>query len=163
MNGNTLLCGAAQVDITPPAGVHLAGNIDSHRPAKLVWEPLYARARVLESEGVRVCIVTLNVTIVTGPCTEAIRGAAARFSLAPEAGMVHATQTHSAPGMGRFMVRRFRKGRWWHDNAVAPQPINKSEEVFASPTPCRARAGRVRQGPVRPGDNQASAGGALDA
>ena len=28
MNGNTLLCGAAQVDITPPAGVHLAGNID---------------------------------------------------------------------------------------------------------------------------------------
>ncbi|MCC6444666.1 MAG: hypothetical protein IT210_14565 [Armatimonadetes bacterium] len=100
-----LRAGAAQVEITPEAGVHLAGAVGAYRPAKLVWDPLYAKALVLESGGKRLCILALDVTIVTEPYTRQIRQAAReRFGLEPEAVMVHATQTHSAPSLGHFMV-----------------------------------------------------------
>ena len=42
-----LRAGAAQVDITPPEGTHLAGSgADVHRPAEVVLDPLYAKAVV---------------------------------------------------------------------------------------------------------------------
>ena len=100
-----MLAGAGQVDITPPAGTHLSGDIARHRPARLVLDPLYAKAVVLETEGRRVGILALDVTIVTADCTARIREAAcARLGISEDALMVHATQTHSAPSLGRFML-----------------------------------------------------------
>jgi len=104
MTDSPLRAGAAQVDITPTAGAHLCGAVGQYRPAKLVWDPLYAKALVLESDGKRICILALDVTIVTDEYTERIRRGAAEFGLPPEAVMVHATQTHSAPSMGHMMV-----------------------------------------------------------
>jgi neutral ceramidase len=102
-----LRAGAAQVDITPEAGVHLTGAIDLHRPAELVADPLYAKAVVFESGGRKLCFLALDVTIVTGEYSARIRREAAeRFGFDPDAIMVHATQTHSAPSLGRFMVDR---------------------------------------------------------
>ena len=99
--------GAAQVDITPEAGVHLAGAVGVHRPAELVADPLYAKAVVLESGGQKLCFLALDVTIVTGTYSGLIRREAAeRFGFDPDAVMVHATQTHSAPPLGQFMVDR---------------------------------------------------------
>ncbi len=96
---------AAQIDITPRAGVHLAGDVVRHRPAKLVGDPLYAKALVLESAGRKACFVALDVTIVTRPYSDRIRQAASeRFGFDPSAVLVHATQTHSAPPLGHFMV-----------------------------------------------------------
>ncbi len=101
----TLRAGAAQLDITPEAGVHLAGAVGQYRPAKLVGDPLYAKAVVFESNGRKLCILALDVTIVTERYTALIRRAVAeRFGLEPDAVMVHATQTHSAPPLGHFMV-----------------------------------------------------------
>jgi hypothetical protein len=100
-----LKAGAAQVDITPAAGVHLAGAVGMHRPAKLVADPLRAKALVVDSDGRKLCLLTLDVTIVTGRYSRLIREEAAkRFGLDPDAVMVHATQTHSAPPLGHFMV-----------------------------------------------------------
>ena len=49
---NQLSAGAAMVDITPPAGTHLAGSgAGDHRPAQSVIEPLYAKAIVFEAGG----------------------------------------------------------------------------------------------------------------
>ncbi len=97
--------GAAQVDITPQTGVHLSGDISRHRPARLVWDPLYARAIVLGSGDRTVCILTLDVTIVTEDYTQRIRQAASEATgLQPDAIMVHAVQNHSAPSLGVFMV-----------------------------------------------------------
>ena len=42
--------GAAQVDITPKADTHLAGAIGLYRPARMVRDPLYAKAVVVERE-----------------------------------------------------------------------------------------------------------------
>jgi len=101
----SLKAGAARADITPKAGVHLAGAVGVHRPAQLIWDPLYARALVFESNGRKLCFLTLDVTIITAPYTALIRKAAAeRFGFDPDAIMVHATQTHSAPPLGHFMV-----------------------------------------------------------
>jgi hypothetical protein len=100
-----LRAGAAQVDITPAAGVHLAGDIGRHRPAKLLAEPLYAKALVFESGGRKLCVLALDVTIITEEYTARIRRAAAeQFGFEPDGIMVHATQTHSAPALGCFMV-----------------------------------------------------------
>ena len=101
-----LRAGPAQIDITPPAGTHLSGSgAGEHRPAQSVIDPLYARAIVFESGNRRSCIVTLDVTIVTGDYTAQIRFAISeKTGVPPEAIMVHAIQTHSAPSIGYFML-----------------------------------------------------------
>jgi len=100
-----LRAGAAQVDITPKAGAHLAGAVGVHRPARLVLEPLYAKALVFESEGRRLCFLALDITIITEDYTALIREQASElFGIEPDALMVHAVQNHSAPPIGHFMV-----------------------------------------------------------
>ncbi|MGD9519217.1 MAG: hypothetical protein AB7W28_06845 [Armatimonadota bacterium] len=100
-----LLAGSASVDITPNLGVHLAGAVGLYRPARSVLDPLRARALVLDSDGRRLCFLALDVTIITADYTARIRQSLfQRFGLVPEAVMIHATQTHSAPAVGYFMV-----------------------------------------------------------
>ncbi|MHB9130313.1 MAG: hypothetical protein ACYDBB_04365 [Armatimonadota bacterium] len=100
-----LLAGAAEIDITPCAGVHLAGAISTYRPAKMVLDPLLTKALVLEADGRKLCIVSMDLCIVTCEYCDRIRQVAAeRFGFDPEAVMVHATQTHTAPGLGHFMI-----------------------------------------------------------
>jgi neutral ceramidase len=101
-----LRAGAGCVDITPPLGTHLSGSeMGNRRPAREVLDPLQAKAIVFEADGKRACIVTLDITIITGEYTERIRqGISARLGIPPEAIMVHAIQTHSAPSLGYFML-----------------------------------------------------------
>jgi len=100
-----LKAGAARVEITPPLGTHLAGSGQGeHRPAEEILDPLYARAVAFETAGRKACVLTLDVTMVTEEWTARLRRAGARFGYAPEAVMVHATQTHSAPPLGHFIV-----------------------------------------------------------
>ena len=108
--------GAAMVNITPKPGTHLAGDVGGYRPAQSVTDPLYAKAVVLESEGRKLCFLSLDVTIITGEYTTRVREAAAdRFGFERDAVMVHATQTHSAPSVGHFMV----------DEDFPPVPSNR--------------------------------------
>lgn len=101
-----LKAGAALVDITPPPGTHLSGSgCGEHRPAQSVIDPLYAKAIAFEAEGCRMCMVTLDVTIVTADYTESIRAdISEKTGIPPGAIMVHAIQTHSAPSLGYFML-----------------------------------------------------------
>jgi hypothetical protein len=104
-NGS-LWAGAAEVEITPPPGTHLAGRADGgRRPAEVVLDPLYAKAVVLVCGARKICFLALDATIVTQGWTDQIRQASAeRWGFDPDAVMVHATQTHSAPSLGYFMV-----------------------------------------------------------
>lgn len=101
-----LHAGAAMIDITPPPGTHLAGSgAGEHRPAQSVMDPLYAKAIAFAAGGQRVVMVVLDLTIVTGDYSERIRAEiGARTGIASEAVMVAVTQTHSAPGLGHFML-----------------------------------------------------------
>jgi hypothetical protein len=100
-----LRAGVAQVDITPELGEQLSGSVGALRPASAIADPLYAKAIVFEAGSRKLCIVALDVTILAQPYTSQIRQAAAeRWGFEPDAVIVHATQTHSAPGIGYFMV-----------------------------------------------------------
>ncbi len=103
---NQLSAGAAMIDISPPAGTHLAGSgAGDHRPTQAVLDPLYAKAIVFEAAGRRVCLVILDLTIVTGEYTDRIRTAICeQTGIERDAIMVQATQTHSAPSLGYFML-----------------------------------------------------------
>lgn len=95
--------GASQVEITPKFGVQLAGAVGIRRPAKLIADPLYAKALVLENGCLKMCILGLDVTIITERYTDLIRKSAEQFGFEPDSIMVHAIQTHSAPSVGHFM------------------------------------------------------------
>jgi len=103
---DALRAGAAMCDITPPTGTHLSGSaMGDHRPAGAVLDPLHARAMVLESGDRRVCIIVLDVTVVMKPYSDAIRHAVSeRLQMPLDAVLVCATQTHSAPSLGAFML-----------------------------------------------------------
>lgn len=105
MKSEPLYAGVAKADITPQARVQLSGDVGAWRPAELIADPLYARAIVFRAGDRKLCILSLDVTIVTQEYTDRIRcGAAEKCGLQPDAVMVHATQTHSAPGLGHFMI-----------------------------------------------------------
>ena len=101
-----LRASAAMIDISPPPGTHLAGSgAGDHRPTQAVLDPLFARAIVFEAGGRRICLVILDLTIVTGEYTDRIRAAiSGQTGIEQDAIMVQATQTHSAPSLGYFML-----------------------------------------------------------
>lgn len=106
-----LQAGAAQVDITPKAGIQLSGSIGLHRPAQLVGDPLYAKALVLKCNGRKLCFVTLDLTFITRHYSTQIRQAAVeKFGFEYDAVMVHSLQIHSAPTLGHIFLDKDFKG-----------------------------------------------------
>ena len=103
---SSLRAGTACADITPAIGTHLSGSgMGDHRPARTVLDPLFTKAVVFESGDRRLCIAALDVTIITGDYTEKIRSAISeKTGIPPDAILVHATQTHSAPSVGHYML-----------------------------------------------------------
>jgi neutral ceramidase len=100
-----LRAGSAQVDITPGPGAALAGGVAVKHSADSVLDPLYAKALVLEQDGEKLCILTLDVTLLDRDPTERIRAAVQEeCGIARHAIMVHATQTHSAPAVGSILL-----------------------------------------------------------
>lgn len=99
-----LKAGVGQADITPAGDIHLSGDVGKFRPAQFVMDPLYARALVIESGGRKLCIVSLDLTIITEEYTAQIRQEAEKLGFDAAAVLVHVTQTHSAPSLGHFMV-----------------------------------------------------------
>ena len=97
--------GAASVQITPPPGTQLAGAVGYHRPPRVALDPLEAKALVLTAGERTLCVVALDVTIITGEWTAHIRERIqSELGIEPDAVMVHATQTHTAPSIGHIML-----------------------------------------------------------
>ena len=89
--------GAATTDITPPVGAAMAGYF-YNRSATGVHDPLLARALVLESGGLRIALVSCDLTSMPEGIVNAVRGEVARQTgIAPSHVMVSATHAHTAP------------------------------------------------------------------
>ncbi|HNZ39443.1 MAG TPA: hypothetical protein PKN69_07925, partial [Candidatus Latescibacteria bacterium] len=66
--------GASEQDITPPYGAYLSGSAcGDRRPAQSVLDRTYARAIVFDDGRARVCVISLDVTIITGEYSARIR------------------------------------------------------------------------------------------
>lgn len=101
----TLRAGAAEADITPKLGTQIAGDIARYRPARIIEEPIFASALVLERERRTCCVVSMNITLMTRAWADPMRRQIAdMLGTEPAAVMLHATQNHSAPAAGHFML-----------------------------------------------------------
>lgn len=92
--------GAASVDITPPAGVPMAGyyfvryNEGTH-------DPLHAKALVFEKDGRKAALVALDLIGVPAEVAERARVFVEGLTSVPGANlMVSATHSHTGPEMG---------------------------------------------------------------
>jgi len=90
--------GAAVGDITPTKWpVYLVGSF-SERPAKKAWDPLSARALVLDDGRIRLAIVVVDSCLIPRSLfDEAKRQAAQATGIRPDHMLISATHTHSAP------------------------------------------------------------------
>ena len=96
-NVHPLRAGAAVADITPAVGISLAGSL-TRRSARSIFDPLHARAVVLESGGTRVAFVLLDLIALDNDDTARARAAAARAARIPVENIcVSCTHTHTAP------------------------------------------------------------------
>ena len=102
----TVHAGFGAADITPPAGTHLAGDaMGVYRPAMLVKNKLYAKASVFRSGRQTLCIIGLDVIIITEKYGNRIKDEiAADYGVDKDAIMVFAIQSHSAPSVGKLMM-----------------------------------------------------------
>lgn len=98
----TCRAGCAQVVITPPLGVNLAGYFHD-RFATSVRDDLHARAVVLESDGLRMAIVSCDLITPNEGITAAARQLIeTECGIPPERVLVCATHTHTGPAVGEL-------------------------------------------------------------
>src|SRR5438270_7837314 len=89
-----LRVGAAAVPITPPLGTPMAGYY-SARGAEGVHDDLYAKAVVLEKDGTKAAMVSLDLITTTFPLIKEARREIERTTgLRGENVMISATHTH---------------------------------------------------------------------
>lgn len=100
-----LYAGVGEVNISPEMGIHLAGAVGLHRPAKLILDPLFAKAIVMESGGKKACLISTDLCIISERYTRPIRSRIAdMLGIGTEAVILHAVQTHTAPALGDFIL-----------------------------------------------------------
>jgi len=89
--------GCAQQVITPPVGVSLAGYFHD-RISKYVRDDLHARAIVLESDGSRLALVSLDLVSVTDEITAPAKAFIEKeVGITPANVLICATHTHTGP------------------------------------------------------------------
>jgi hypothetical protein len=89
--------GAAQVDITPPLGIPLAGYYHE-RGADGVLDPLYSKALVLEQDGKRAAFVVLDIISTTRAVTDQARAEIEKnHGIKGDHVMISATHAHTGP------------------------------------------------------------------
>jgi hypothetical protein len=94
-----LLVGASAVKITPPLGSAMAGYFHN-RGAEAVHDDLYAKALVMQKDGVRAALVVCDLISIPREVTEQVRAIAAKdFGLPGSNVMVSATHAHTGPVM----------------------------------------------------------------
>ncbi len=96
-----LRAGAAEIDISPPMGTQLAGNIGQVRPVEEIADPIHARALVVEANGETACILSLEVLAIADDEADQLRRRVEeKFGILAAHVMVHTVQNHAAPMIG---------------------------------------------------------------
>ncbi|MGI5877593.1 MAG: hypothetical protein ACOX7W_03175 [Christensenellales bacterium] len=89
---------ATMIDITPPIGISLCGNIREDNIARGVHDPLYCNALLLETGGVRTLLLVLDWLGVEDEDATLLRSLTAQAAgTLSERVIVSATHTHSGP------------------------------------------------------------------
>jgi len=143
-----LRAGAAMVKITPPPGTPMAGYYHA-RGAESVHDDLFARAVVLERDGAKAAIVSLDV-ITTTPAlaAEARRLIEADPGIPGDAVLVSGTHTHTGPTLA---------GRGQRDETIGGMTTATADYTEALPGRI-AEAVRLAHAALAPASCSAAAG-----
>jgi len=142
--------GAAAVKITPPTGIGMAGYY-VERGAKGTHDDLFAKAIVLEQDGVQAALVVLDLISTTRPMVEAARREIERLTkIRGDHVMISATHAHTGPVLAGRGTREDSQGgkaelsqRY---SAELPKLIAESVRLAASRLqPARASAAMGRE------------------
>lgn len=144
--------GLASVDITPPAGLWMAGFAARKQPSQGVSLPLHAKALALEdAKGARAVIVTLDLLGLTEPVVQRIAGEVARrHGLSRERLVLCSSHTHSGPVVDdQLAVAYDLAGAQWDairasTRRIESQVVDLVGQALRSPRPVRLRTGRSR-------------------
>ncbi len=89
--------GAAAVKITPPLGIPMAGYYHD-RGAEKIHDDIYAKALVIEKDGVKVAIVSCDIIKVTSGIVAEVRNLVKKtIGINPDYVMIGATHSHTGP------------------------------------------------------------------
>ncbi|HBQ63724.1 MAG TPA: hypothetical protein DD727_02105 [Clostridiales bacterium] len=157
---DAILAGAAETDITPEKGIHLAGDLLMYRPMETVNDSIYAEALVLKNRERTLCILSMDVLSVNDAMTRQIRQSI-RDAYGMEFAdiMVHATQNHAAPAVGNFHLRDdnaivsdaffyLRGGDKRYEAYVIPKVLSAVGMALDSACPVQWAAGRTVEGRI---------------
>jgi len=96
---SSLRAGVSKVDITPPIGLPMYGYMERTKPSAGTLDPLYARILVLEVNGKRLALITLDLGRTFGPASlTRLRGRLAETSGISYL-LITASHTHSGPNI----------------------------------------------------------------
>ena len=143
MESNTLLCGAAREDITPPVGTLLYGY-NPHQVSTSVHDPLYVSAAAFRYGNDCVLMMTFTVGDIQNALTQEIREAiSASTGIAIADIVLSATHTHSAPNVAGF------EGwgdidRPYVDTILMPAALKAAKAAVASLEPAELAVGEVK-------------------
>ncbi len=99
------MAGAGQADVTPAMGIQIGGDVGRYRPVEQIRDPLYVRALVLQSGGETACVITADLISISARHADGMRQWVAEYlGTTPAWVMIHASQSHSAPGVGNEML-----------------------------------------------------------
>jgi Neutral/alkaline non-lysosomal ceramidase, N-terminal len=106
-----LLAAVAQVDVTPPLGVHMRGYFEQ-RTASTVHDPLYARAFVLEGTGGAIAVVICDIIAIDRKYLDRAKAQIAESTgLRPSQVLIACIHTHTGPETGDDAYTEFLTGR----------------------------------------------------
>lgn len=129
--------GRAEVDITPPARMPMAGYYYV-RLNEGLHDPLQAKAMVVEQAGVRVALVAVDyVQIPRQFVEEARKLIAARTGIPPTHVMISATHSHTGPELGTRLrnvepeIDALAKGFWQKIPGLIAESVEKASAALA--------------------------------
>ncbi len=103
--GGEWRAGAAAVEITPALGTPMAGYY-SPRGAEGVHDPLFAKAIVVENNGHKIALVSLDlITTTRDLVVDARKEIQKSLHIDPESVMISATHTHTGPVVASATAR----------------------------------------------------------
>lgn len=151
IKGSELRAGAAQVEITPPVGIGLAGYY-FERGADGTNDALFSKALVLELEGTKAALVTLDLISTTRSMVERARAQIEKVTGIPGTNvMISATHAHTGPvlsgrgqredsqGAGIELARKYSEDL---PSRIA-ESVRRAAEALA---PARASASSAQEG-----------------
>jgi hypothetical protein len=146
-----LRAGRAAVKITPPAGMPMAGYYYV-RLNEGVHDDLYAKAVVLEKDGVKTAMVALDMANIPRRFVDAARAQIGKSTAVPPANvMISATHSHTGPEMGSRLKGVSAETQAIVDAYYAELPRRIAESVRmaeADLQPARARVATARESSV---------------